>query len=447
MFVALRGRFANIFDKMKQKGVIAPKDLDIALREIRISMLEADVALSVTKQFIHNIKNKALGNAVINSVTPGQMIVKIVHDELTSILGDDIKEISFKSSPPAVFILAGLQGVGKTTTAAKLVLHLRTKYKKKVLLASLDTYRPAAQEQLAVLSKQVSIESLSIIPKQIPLDIATRALDEGKSGLFDVVVLDTAGRLHSDSKLIREIINIKKITNPIETLLVADSMAGQDAVNSAKHFHDKIHLSGVILTRIDGDSRGGAALSIKYVTGCPIKFIGYGEKILDFAKFHPDRIASRILDMGDVVTLVERAIDTVNVEEEKKLVKKMQKGNFDMEDLRKQLKNLKKMGSLSSILSMLPGCKEIKKTLGSKNFDNNIIIKQEAIIDSMTRKEKMLPKIMNASRKNRVAKGAGVTVQEINKLIKQFLEVQKMMKKIKRFDTKFSKGFENILEN
>ena len=428
MFASLSENFIKALDKIRRKGTISEDDLEGALREIRISMLEADVALSVTKEFIKNVKNKAIGQEVVNSVTPGQMIVKIVHDELKNILGTEEQDINLKVSPPAVIILVGLQGVGKTTTAVKLAVYLRKKLKKKVLLASLDIYRPAAQEQLETLGKQVSIDTLPIIYEQLPLDIAQRALQEGKAGLYDLIILDTAGRLHTDEKLIDEIISIKRVTNPIETLLVADSMAGQDAVSSAKQFHDSVNLTGIVLTRVDGDSRGGAALSIKYITGCPIKFIGHGEKISDLEKFYPERIASRILDMGDVVTLVEKAIDVVNEEDVEQLARKMQKGKFDMEDLKKQLNNLKKMGGISSIMGMLPGFKGIKQALCSDKFDKSVIIRQEAIIDSMTKKEKMYPKIMNASRKNRVAKGAGVTVQDINKLLKQFLEMQKMMK-------------------
>ncbi len=351
MFASLSENFIKALDKIKRKGIISEDDLEGALREIRISMLEADVALSVTKEFIKNVKNKAIGQEVVNSVTPGQMIVKIVHDELKNILGTDEQDINLKVSPSAVIILVGLQGVGKTTTAVKLAVYLRKKLKKKVLLASLDTYRPAAQEQLETLGKQVSIDTLPIIHKQSPLDIAKRALQEGKTGLYDLIILDTAGRLHTDEKLIDEIISIKRVTNPVETLLVADSMAGQDAVSSAKQFHDSLNLTGIVLTRIDGDSRGGAALSIKYITGCPIKFIGHGEKISDLEKFYPERIASRILDMGDVVTLVEKAIDAVNEEDLEQLAKKMQKGKFDMEDLKKQLNNLKKMGGISSSTS------------------------------------------------------------------------------------------------
>ena len=447
MFSSLGESFTKVLTNIKRKGSISEKDLESALREIRISMLEADVALSVTKEFIENVKAKALGEEVINSVTPGQMIVKIVHDELKNILGDNEQEINLNATPPIVIMLVGLQGVGKTTTAAKLAVFLRKKYKKKVLLASLDTYRPAAQEQLEVLGKQVSMETLPIIPNQIPVDIAKRALEVGKTNLFDIIILDTAGRLHSDEKLIEEIKSIKKLVKPVETLLVADSMSGQDAVNSAKHFHDSIDLSGIILTRIDGDSRGGAALSIKYITGCPIKFLGHGEKISDLEMFYPDRIASRILDMGDVVTLVEKAIDTVNEEEAEVLAQKMQRGHFDMEDLRKQLKNLKKMGGISSILGMLPGLKGVKQALNSEKFDKSTITKQEAIIDSMTKKEKKFPKIMNASRKNRVAKGAGVTIQDINKLLKQFLEMQKMMKKVGQFDEKNLRRFGNMIDN
>lgn len=447
MFSSLSENLTKVLNKVKRKGSISENDLTEALREIRISMLEADVALSVTKEFIKNIKDKAIGEEVVNSITPGQMVVKIVHDELKNILGAQEQDINLKVSPPAVIMLVGLQGVGKTTTAAKLAVYLRKKHKKRVLLASLDTYRPAAQEQLKTLGKQVLIDTLPIVYEQLPTDIAKRALKEGEIRSFDVIILDTAGRLHTDKKLVDEIICVKRITNPIETLLVVDSMSGQDAVNSAKQFHDFIKLTGIVLTRIDGDSRGGAALSIKYITGCPIKFIGYGEKVSDLEKFYPERIASRILDMGDVVSLVEKAIDTIKEEDVEKLAKKMQKGSFDMEDLKKQLNHLKKIGGISSIIRMLPGFKGIKQSLGADKFDKSVIKVQEAIIDSMTKNEKKYPKIMNASRKNRVAKGAGVTVQEINKLLKQFLEIQKMMKRIGKFDEKNLKRLGNMLDS
>ena len=445
MFALLGENLTKIFDKIKRKGSISESDLSDALRKIRITMLEADVALEVTKDFINNIKQKALGAEVLKSITPGQMVVKIVHDELVNTLQVENNEINLKTTPPAIIMLVGLQGVGKTTTTAKLAVYLRKKHKKKVLLASLDTYRPAAQKQLEILGKQVSIETLPIIEGQTPVEIVERAINEGK--LFDVIILDTAGRLHTDEKLINEIIKIKKFAKPIESLLVVDSMAGQDAVNSAKQFHDAVNLSGLILTRIDADSRGGAALSVKHITGCPIKFIGNGERISDFEEFHPERIASRILGMGDVVSLVERAADIVNKEEVEQLTNKMRKGNFDMEDLRKQLKNLKKMGSISSLIGMLPGLKSIKAKLDVNKLDSSIIVRQEAIIGSMTKKEKMFPKLMNASRKNRVAKGSGTSVQDINKLLRQFFEMQKMIKKVGNLDEKNLRRLGSVIEN
>ncbi|WPX96394.1 signal recognition particle protein [Candidatus Bandiella euplotis] len=447
MFSSLGENFTKVLEKIKRKGSVSEADITEALREIRIAMLEADVALDVTREFISHIKQKALGEKVLKSITPGQMIVKIVHDELVSMLKADDQDINLKSTPPAVIMLVGLQGVGKTTTSAKLAVHLRKKYKKKVLLVSLDTQRPAAQEQLETLGKQVSIDTLPIVKGESPLDIAKRAMGEAKTKYFDVVILDTAGRLHTDQELLDEIIAIKAFANPIETLLTADSMAGQDAVNSAKQFNNAVKLSGIILTRIDADARGGAALSIKHITGCPIKFIGHGEKISDFEQFHPERIASRILDMGDVVSLVERAAEVVNQEDAQALAKKMSKGDFDMEDLRTQLKNLKKMGGIASVVAMMPGLRGIKDKMDMDKLDSAILAKQEAIINSMTKKEKRFPKILDASRKNRIAKGSGTSVQDINKLCKQFFEMQTMMKRIGKMDGKSLKKFGNMLNN
>lgn len=442
MFSSLSENLIKIFDKIKTKGIVSQNDLELALRKIRISMLEADVELGVTKTFIENIKNKSIGEKVINSITPGQMIVKIVYDELKKILGSTEHDLDLTTLPPTVVLLVGLQGAGKTTTSAKLAVYLRRRYKKKVLLASLDTYRPAAQEQLAILGKQISVDTLSIINGQRPMDIAKRALEEGKKQDHDIIILDTRGRSHSNNELLNEIISIKNLISISETLLVVDSMSGQDAVNSAKRFHEFIKLTGIILTKIDGDSRGGAALSIKHVTGCPIKFIGTGEKIPDLEKFYPDRIASRILDMGDVVTLVEKTMEAISKEDAQKITDNLEKGNFDMYDLKKQLTNLKKIGGLSSIMRFIPGFKNIKESLDTSKFDGTIISKQESIINSMTKKEKKFPKIMNASRKTRVAKGAGVTVQDVNRLLKQFLEMQKMMKKMGKLDQRDVKNLE-----
>ena len=447
MFASLGDNLLNIFKRIKQKGIISIDDLNIALREIRLSMIEADVSLSVIKEFINNVKSQALGQKIINSITPSQMIIKIVYDQLKSILGGSFQDIKFESKPPTVMMLVGLQGVGKTTTTVKLGLHLRKKYKKNVLLASLDTSRPAAQNQLKVLSQQISISSLSIGTERFAVDIAKRALVEAKEKGYDVLILDTAGRLHTNDSLMQEITNIKNTCYPIEILLIADSMSGQDAVNSAKHFHNTIGLTGTILTKIDGDARGGAALSIKYVTKSPIKFISYGEKISDFEKFHPDRIASRILDMGDIVTLVEKTMHNVSEEEAQKWAKRIERGNFNMEDLRKQLKQLKKLGGLSSIISMIPGFKQLKQSLGSQHLDPKILVRQEAIIDSMTKIERLSPQIINASRKNRIANGAGVRVQDVNKLIKQFFEIKKTMKQLQKVDKNNFKKFESILSN
>ncbi len=431
MFDLLKDNFSKVFSKIKKKGIISEKDVEEIAREIRIALLEADVALPVVKKFVAEIKEKASGKEVLNSITPEQMVIKIVNDAIVNILDDQNKEISFKASPPAIFLLLGLQGVGKTTTSAKLAAHIRKKHKKKVLLASLDVYRPAAQDQLEILGKEISIDTLEIIKNQPPLEITARAIDVGKKQGYDVIILDSAGRLHTNEDLVNEVKEIKNFCKPVETYLAVDAMTGQDAVNSAREFNEKVGITGIVLTRVDADARGGAALSVKYITEKPIKFIGTGEKISDFQPFHPDRIASKILGMGDVVSLVEKAMENIDEAEAQKMVKKATSGSFDMEDLRKQLKNLKKMGGFSSLIGMLPG---MKNKFDLSKVDPKMVVKQEAIIDSMNKRERKDPRVLNASRKLRIAHGSGTSVQDINKLLKQFSEMQKLMKKMKGLD-------------
>lgn len=429
MFSRLGNSLGKVFDKLRGKGYISEEDINVAMREIRLALLEADVSLDIAKSFINTIKEKAVGSEITKSITPGQQIVKIVHDELVALLGSDNQELNLTTQPPAVIMMVGLQGSGKTTSTAKLALRLKQKMHKKVLLASLDTYRPAAQDQLEVLGKQIAIDSVAIIKEQKPLEIAKRALEQAHKESYDVLILDTAGRLHTDAELIEELQKVKKLTQPIETLLVADSLTGQDAVNIAREFNEKVSLTGIILTRIDGDARGGAALSMRQVTGCPIKFMGVGEKPSEFEEFHPDRIASRILDMGDVVSLVERAAEVVNEEDAKNMAAKMQKGSFDMDDLLSQLRTMKKMGGLGKMMNMIPGIGKIKEQMASANIDDKILIRQEAIIQSMTKKERRNPDMINASRRKRIALGSGTRVEDINKLLKQFMTMNKMMRK------------------
>lgn len=436
MFESLTDNLSKVFDRLKGKGVLSSDDVSKAMREIRIALLEADVALPVVKDFISVVKEKAIGQDVIKSVSPGQMVVKIVNDHLVDMLGSDVAEINLSTTPPAFIMMVGLQGSGKTTSSAKLALHLRNKHNKKVLLASLDVYRPAAQKQLAILGEQINIESLPIIEGEKPIAITKRALKTGKLEGYDVVILDTAGRLHVDEELMGELKDVKKLAKPIETLLVADSLTGQDAVNVAESFHKEIEVTGNILTRMDGDGRGGAALSMKFVTGCPIKFVGVGEKVSEFEPFHPERIASRILGMGDVLSLVEKASENIDTEEAKRLEKKVRKGSFDLDDLAKQLKMMKKMGGVGGILNMLPGMNKMKDKIDDSQVNDNTFSRLEAIICSMTKQEKKYPKVINASRKKRIAAGAGTTVQEVNRLLKQHKQMSNMMKKIGKMDKK-----------
>ena len=437
MFESLSTRLGDVFDRLRRRGALGEEDVAAALREIRIALLEADVALPVVKDFVNAVRERAVGQEVLRSVTPAQMVVKIVHDHLVETLGGaGDASLNLNAVPPVVVMMVGLQGSGKTTSAAKIALRLRNRDKKKVLLASLDVQRPAAQEQLAVLGRQVEVASLPIVAGERPLAIARRAVQTGKLEGYDVVILDTAGRLHIDEALMLELAAVRDATEPSETLLVADAMTGQDAVNVAKIFNERIGVTGIMLTRIDGDARGGAALSMRAVTGKPIKFVGTGEKIDALEPFHAERIAGRILDMGDVVGLVEKAAETIDQQEAEKLAAKMQKGSFDLDDLAGQLRQLRKMGGMSGMMGMLPGIGKIKKQLGEAKIDDGMIRRQEAIISSMTKKERKNPKLLNASRRLRVAAGSGTTVQEINRLLKQYQDMAHMMKKVSKLGKK-----------
>ena len=427
MFDSLTDKLGGIFAKITSRGVLNEQDINDAMREIRIALLEADVALPVVKDFINHVKEQSLGEKVIKSITPGQMVVKIVHDELVKILGDENNELNLQTVPPAVILMVGLQGSGKTTTSAKLAKFLGTK--RKVLLASLDVYRPAAPQQLEQLAHQISGNSLPIVAGEKPPEITARALDSAKKGGFDVLILDSAGRLHIDEEMMQELVAVKKLANPVETLLVADALMGQDACNVAKTFNEQLNISGIVLTRIDGSSRAGAALSMRMVANVPIKFLGTGEKIEEFEVFHPDRIAGRILGQGDVVSLVETAISKIDREEADKMAQQMLKGKFDLNDMLAQFKQIQKLGSLGSIMSMIPGISKFNNQLENAGIGDNLIKKQEAIILSMTKLERKNPDIIKASRKKRIAAGAGVEVHEVNKLLKQYDQMSLMMKK------------------
>ncbi len=429
MFESLQSRLTGVFDKLRGRGALTEADVDAALAEVRTALIEADVALPVVSEFIAKVRPRAVGENVIRSVTPGQQVIKIVHDVLVDTLGQENEKLSI-GSPPAPILMVGLQGSGKTTTSAKLGLLLQTREKKRVLMASLDTTRPAAMEQLRVLGEQAGIATLPIVAGQGPLDIARRAVASAKVGGYDVVILDTAGRQHVDEELMAEVASVKQMVNPHETLLVADALTGQDAVNIAKSFNDRVKISGIILTRVDGDGRGGAALSMRSVTGAPIKFLGSGEKLDALEPFHPARVASRILDMGDVVSLVEKANETLDKEEAEKLAAKMKKGQFDMNDLFSQLAQMKKLGGMKGVLGMLPGVGKIKGQLDAAGLDDRILTRQEAIIQSMTRKERADPDVINGSRRKRIAAGAGVDVSEVNKLLKMHRQMSDMMKKM-----------------
>ncbi len=430
MFDSLSDKLGGIFDKLKGRGALKEADVTAAMREVRIALLEADVALSVVKDFVAKVTERAIGHEVMKSVSPGQQVVKIVNDHLVEMLGSETVGISLAAVAPVPILMVGLQGSGKTTTAAKIAKRLTEKENKKVMMASLDIYRPAAMEQLKILGEQIGVATLPIVEGQMPVDIARRAMTAAKLQGMDVVLLDTAGRLHIDQTLMAEVIGVKGATSPHETLLVVDSLTGQDAVNVAQQFSDQIGITGVVLTRMDGDGRGGAALSMRAVTGQPIKLVGVGEKLEDLEEFHPERVASRILGMGDVVSLVEKAAETIEAEDAEKMIKKMKKGQFDFDDLRSQLRQMKKLGGMASILGMLPGIGKMQKQMASAKIDDNLLKRQEAIINSMTPKERTFPKVLNASRKKRIAAGSGVTVQDVNKLIKMQKQMAGMMKKM-----------------
>lgn len=429
MFEALSDKLTGIFNKITSRGVLSEDDINTAMREIRVALLEADVSLPVVKDFIAHVKAEALGEKVVRSIQPGQMVVKIVHDELLKLLSSGDEELNLNAPAPVCVLMVGLQGSGKTTTSAKLAKRLASKNKKKVLLVSLDIYRPAAQEQLAQLASQIGGFSLPIVKGEKPASTTKRAIDFAKKGGFDVIILDTAGRLHIDQVLMDEVKEIKKIANPTEVLLVADAMIGQDACNVAREFNEQIGITGLVLTRIDGSSRAGAALSMKMVSGVPIKFLGLGEKLDEIEEFHADRLAGRILGQGDVVSLVEKAMDNVDKEDAEKLAQKMMKGAFNLEDMLSQLKQIQKIGSLGGIMGMLPGLSKFSSQIEAAGGDK-LIKKQEAIILSMTIKERRNPDIIKASRKKRIAQGAGVEVHEVNKLLKSYEQMSAMMKQM-----------------
>ena len=435
MFDALTDRLGGVFDGLLGRGALSEKDVTAALREIRVALLEADVALPVVKDFISSIKDKAVGEDVIRSVKPGQQVVKIVHDGLVDLLGGEDSETGLRvDNPPAVVMMAGLQGSGKTTTTGKLAKRLAERDKKKVLLASLDTRRPAAMEQLAILADQCgdAVSSLPIIDGQSPAEIARRALQAAKLGGYDVLFLDTAGRTSIDEQMMAEASEIAKIATPNETLLVADSLTGQDAVETASRFHERLPLTGLILTRMDGDGRGGAALSMRAVTGLPIKFLGTGEKLDGLDAFDAKRLAGRILGQGDIVSLVEKAGDQMDADKAEKMAKKMAKGQFDLDDLAQQLQQMQKMGGLGGIMGLLPGAKKAKQALDASGMDDKVIARQAAIISSMTKKERAKPALLNASRRKRIAAGAGVTVQDVNRVLKMHKQMAGMMKKMSK---------------
>lgn len=429
MFEALSNKLTAVFNKITSRGVLSEDDINTAMREIRIALLEADVSLPVVKDFIAHVKEQALGEKVVRSIQPGQMVVKIVHDELIKLLSSENAEISLNAPAPVCVLMVGLQGSGKTTTSAKIAKRLAFKQKKKVLLVSLDIYRPAAQEQLAQLATQINAVSLPIIKGEQPAQTTKRAVDFAKKGGFDVIVLDTAGRLHIDQELMEEVKEVKKIANPTEVLLVADAMMGQDACTVAKEFNEQVGITGLVLTRIDGSSRAGAALSMKMVANVPIKYLGIGEKLDEIEEFYADRLASRILGQGDVVSLVEKAIENVNREDAENMAKKLMKGSFNLEDMLAQLKQIQKIGSIGGIMGMLPGMSKFSAQVEAAGGDK-IIKKQEAIILSMTIKERRNPDIIKASRKKRIASGAGVEVHEVNKLLKSYEQMSTMMKQM-----------------
>lgn len=436
MFESLTGRLGDVLGQLTKRGALTEADVSEAMREVRVALLEADVALPVVKSFIKKAKAKAVGTEVLKSVNPAQMVIKVVHDQLVEMLGSEQQELNLMAVPPIVYMMVGLQGSGKTTSTAKIAKWLTEKQSKKVMMASLDVRRPAAQEQLKILGEQTGIATLPIVEGQQPVEIAKRAVQAGKLQGIDVILLDTAGRLHVDEQLMAEMQAVHSGASPTETLLVVDSLTGQDAVNVAEQFKSRVDVTGIVMTRIDGDGRGGAALSMREVTGCPIKLLGTGEKMDALEPFHPDRIANRILGKGDVVSLVEKAAETIEQDEAKKMALKMQKGIFDLDDLASQLRQMRKMGGMNSLVGMLPGVGKMKKQLDSANLDDRLLIRQEAMIQSMTPKERRNPQIIAASRKKRIAAGSGMSVQDVNRLLKQHKQMAGMMKKVKKLGKK-----------
>ena len=432
MFESLSDRLSGVFDRLRGRGALTETDVRAAMREVRVALLEADVALPVVKTFVDQVTERAVGAEVVRSVTPGQQVVKIVNDALVDMLGGEAADLDVDTTPPAVVMMVGLQGSGKTTTTAKIAKRLSDKGRKKVLMASLDVNRPAAQEQLRVLGEQVKVATLPVIAGQQPVEIANRAMQAAKLQGFDVLMLDTAGRLHVDQALMAEMQAVASASRPGEILLVVDALTGQDAVNVASSFAGQVDLTGVVLTRMDGDARGGAALSMRAVTQKPIKFVGTGEKLDALEEFHPGRVAGRILGMGDVVSLVERAAETIEADEAERLAAKMAKGQFDMNDLKAQLNQMKRMGGMGALMGMMPGMGKLQKQATAAGADDKALGRMEAIIGSMTKKERVAPHVLNAKRKIRVAKGAGTTVQEVNKLLKMHQEMEGAMKRLKK---------------
>ncbi|MDH7972196.1 signal recognition particle protein [Sphingomonas sp. AR_OL41] len=432
MFDSLSDRLGGVFDRLRGRGALTEADVRAAMREVRVALLEADVALPVARDFVDRATELAVGQNVLRSITPGQQVVKIVNDALVEMLGADASELDLGVTPPAVIMMVGLQGSGKTTTTAKIAKRLVGRERKKVLMASLDVNRPNAQEQLATLGTQIDVATLPIVPGQQPVDIARRALNAAKLQGYDVLMLDTAGRLHVDQALMDEMRAVADIATPAEILLVVDSLTGQDAVNVAQSFSAQVPLTGVVLTRMDGDARGGAALSMRAVTGKPIKFAGTGEKMDALEAFHPSRVAGRILGMGDVVSLVERAAESIQQEDAEKMAARLAKGQFDMNDLRGQLQQMRSMGGLGALAGMIPGMKKAQAAMASGAVDEKILLRMDAMIGSMTPKERAKPEILSAKRKIRIAKGSGTTVQDVNKLMKMHLEMSSAMKRIKK---------------
>jgi signal recognition particle subunit SRP54 len=432
MFDSLSDRLGGVFAALRGRGALNEADVRAAMREVRIALLEADVALPVVRSFVDSVTEKAVGQNVLRSVTPGQQVVKIVNDALVDMLGSDTADLELDVTPPAIIMMVGLQGSGKTTTTAKIAKRLTEKDRKKVLMASLDVNRPAAQEQLAVLGTQINVATLPVVVGQQPVEIARRALNAARLQGFDVLMLDTAGRLHVDQALMDEMRAVSDVSSPTETLLVVDALTGQDAVNVAKSFTDQVPLTGVILTRMDGDARGGAALSMRAVTGKPIKFVGTGEKLDGLELFHPSRVAGRILGMGDVVSLVERAAESIQVEDAEAMAAKMAKGQFDLNDLRQQLAQMQKMGGLGALAGMIPGMKKAQQAMASGAVSDKMLVHMDAMIGSMTAKERARPELLQAKRKIRIAKGSGTTVQDVNKLLKMHQEMATAMKKLRK---------------